>query len=85
LFTLVDREVRYKTKPVIDTVIYRGGDTINAWSFTALTEGMGLGMAPVALIGAAIAAIWAFVGVLLGRAYNKDQTTATQALASSTA
>lgn len=73
LFTLVDREVRYKTKPVIDTVVYRGGDTLNSWAFTGLTEGLGLGMSPVAIIGAVIAGIWAIVGVSLGRVYNKDK------------
>ncbi len=73
LFTLVDREVRYKTKPVIDTVVYRGGDTLNSWAFAGLTEGLGLGMSPVAIIGAVIAAIWAIVGVGLGRVYNKDK------------
>ncbi len=73
LFTLVDREVRYKTKPVIDTVVYRGGDTLNSWAFAGLTEGLGLGMSPVAMIGAVIAAIWAVVGARLGRVYNRDK------------
>ena len=73
LFTLVDRESRYKTKPVIDTVVYRGGDVINGWSFAALTEGLGLGMGPVAFVGAIVAAVWALMGVILGRAYQKDQ------------
>ena len=39
LFTAVDRETRFKAKPVIDIVIYRGGDMLNAWAFTALTQG----------------------------------------------
>ncbi len=76
LFTLVDREVRYKTKPVIDTVVYRGGDTLNSWAFAGLTEGLGLGMSPVAIIGAIIAAIWAFVGFGLGRVYHKEHDAA---------
>jgi AAA family ATP:ADP antiporter len=71
LFTLVDRETRFKTKPVIDTLIYRVGDSLNAWSFTALSEGLGLGMAPLALVGAAVAAVWAVMGVALGRAYGR--------------
>jgi AAA family ATP:ADP antiporter len=75
LFTLVDREVRYKTKPVIDTVVYRGGDTLNSWAFAGLTEGLGLGMSPVAIIGAVIAGIWAITGIALGRVYNKDKKT----------
>jgi AAA family ATP:ADP antiporter len=73
LFTLVDREVRYKTKPVIDTVVYRGGDTLNSWAFAGLTEGLGLSMSIVAVIGAVIAAIWAVTGASLGRVYNKEK------------
>jgi AAA family ATP:ADP antiporter len=71
LFTLVDRETRFKTKPVIDTLVYRIGDSLSAWSFTALSEGLGLGMSPLALVGAGIAAVWAFMGVVLGRAYGR--------------
>ena len=73
LFTAVDREVRFKAKPVIDIVIYRGGDTVNAWAFTGLTQGLGLGMAPVALVGVAIASLWALTGVYLGRRFNAMQ------------
>jgi len=69
LFTAVDREVRFKAKPVIDIVIYRGGDMLNAWAFTALTQGLGLGMASVALFGTGIAALWALTGIYLGRRF----------------
>jgi AAA family ATP:ADP antiporter len=71
LFTAVDREVRFKAKPVIDIVIYRGGDMLNAWAFTALTQGLGLGLGAVALVGAGIAACWAATGIFLGRQFNK--------------
>ena len=70
LFTAVDRETRFKAKPVIDIVIYRGGDMLSAWGFTALTQGLGLGLAAVALVGAGIAALWALTGVYLGRQFN---------------
>lgn len=70
LFTAVSRETRFKAKPVIDIVIYRGGDMLNAWGFTALTQGLGLGMASVAGVGAVIAALWAAVGIYLGRRFN---------------
>lgn len=73
LFTAVDREVRFKAKPVIDIVIYRGGDMLNAWAFTGLTTGLGLGMAPIALIGAGIAGLWMITGVYLGRQFNAMQ------------
>lgn len=71
LFTAVDREVRFKAKPVIDIVIYRGGDMLNAWFFTALTQGLGLGLAAVAVVGAVIAACWAATGIFLGQQFNK--------------
>jgi len=73
LFTAVDRETRFKAKPVIDIVIYRGGDMLNAWAFTALTQGLGLGLAAVAGVGAVIAALWGVVGVYLGRHFQRTQ------------
>jgi AAA family ATP:ADP antiporter len=71
LFTAVDRETRFKAKPVIDIVIYRGGDMLNAWAFTALTQGLGLGLAAVVVVGALIAVLWACTGVYLGREFNR--------------
>ena len=76
LFTAVDREVRFKAKPVIDIVIYRGGDMLNAWAFTALTQGLGLGLGAVAATGAGIAALWAITGIYLGRQF-REMTAAT--------
>lgn len=72
LFTRVDRETRFKAKPVIDIVAYRGGDTIMAWLFTGLTQGLGLGLASVALVGAGIAALWTLVALYLGRWFERD-------------
>ena len=71
LFTAVDRETRFKAKPVLDIVIYRGGDMLNAWAFTALTQGLGLGLSAVAAVGAGIAALWAATGVFLGRRFQQ--------------
>jgi len=70
LFTAVDRETRFKAKQVIDIVVYRGGDMLNAWAFTALTQGLGLSLAAVALVGACIAALWAATGLWLGRRFE---------------
>ncbi|MEH6516403.1 MAG: MFS transporter [Halioglobus sp.] len=71
LFTLVDRESRFKTKPVVDIVAYRGGDVIMGWLFTGLSQGVGLGLAGIAVVGAVIAGLWAWVGLLLGRSYDR--------------
>ena len=72
LFTVVDRETRFKAKPFIDIVVYRGGDMVTAWAFTGLTQGLGLGLGVVAAIGAGIAAIWAALAIYLGRAYHQN-------------
>ena len=71
LFTRVDRETRFKAKPVIDIVAYRGSDMLMAWLFTAFTQGLGLGLAAVAMVGAAIAALWSLVGIYLGRWFER--------------
>lgn len=74
LFTRVDREARFKAKPVIDIVAYRGGDMLMAWFFTGLTQGLGLGLAAVAAVGAGIAALWSIVGIYLGRWFERGET-----------
>ena len=51
LYTTVSREDRFKTKQVIDIVVYRGGDVFSGWVFALLTTSLGLGMGPIALIG----------------------------------
>ena len=73
LFTRVDREARFKAKPVIDIVAYRGGDMLMAWFFTGLTQGLGLGLAAVAAVGAGIAALWTIVGIYLGRWFERGE------------
>ncbi len=67
LFTYVDQETRFKAKPIIDVIVYRGGDVFWGWSFTSLTQIIGLGMAGVAAVGASIAGLWAIVGYYFGR------------------
>ncbi|MDH3860917.1 MAG: MFS transporter, partial [Gammaproteobacteria bacterium] len=76
LFTAVDADTRYKAKPVIDVVVYRGGDMVTAWFYTALTTGLAMGTAGVAAMAAVVAAIWAGAGIFLGRKYDRggDQT-----------
>ena len=74
LFTLVNQETRFKAKPVIDIVAYRGGDMLTAWLFTGLTQGLGLGLAAVAAVGAGIASLWALVGIFLGNWFDRYES-----------
>jgi AAA family ATP:ADP antiporter len=72
LYTLVSREDRFKTKPVIDIVVYRGGDVLAGWAFAGLTAALGLGLGAVAAIGGVIALVWSGVGLYLGRIYDSQ-------------
>lgn len=71
LYTNVSREDRFKTKQVIDIVVYRGGDVFSGWAFALLTASFGLGMGPIALVGVAVAILWAWVGLRLGTVYDR--------------
>jgi ATP:ADP antiporter, AAA family len=66
LYTVVPREDRYKAKNFIDTVVYRAGDQVGAWSF-ALLAAFGLGTSGVAIVAIALSAIWLINGLWLGR------------------
>ena len=81
LFTLVDDETRYKAKPVVDIVVYRGGDMVTAWLHTALRDVFALSLAGVAIIAALIAWAWAMAGIYLGRKYNQAAASEVESIA----
>ena len=56
-FTVLSREDKYKTKNFIDTVVYRLGDQVGAWSST-LVAGVGLGTGSVAWTAVPLALAW---------------------------
>jgi len=66
LFTVLDREDKYKAKNVLDTVVYRLGDQVGSWTYAGLAAA-GLGVVGVALVALPLAAGWIANGVWLGR------------------
>jgi len=66
LFTVVSREDKYKAKNFIDTVVYRAGDQIGAWTSPVLGW-LGLGLTGVSFVAAPIAAVWLVVSLWLGK------------------
>ncbi len=70
LYTVVPREDRYKTKSVIDTVVYRTGDQMGAWS-VALLRALGLAPAHVSLVIIPVAAVWLVNALWLGRRQDR--------------
>ena len=73
LFTVVDREEKYKAKYVIDNVVFRGSDAAAGWVFHAL-RGLGLELATISLITVPVAIVWAVIAALLGRAQESRVT-----------
>jgi AAA family ATP:ADP antiporter len=66
LFTVLPREDRYKSKSVIDTVVYRLGDQAGAWSYT-LVGFLHWGGSALPLLAIPISAIWLINAIWLGR------------------
>lgn len=65
LFTVIPRENKYKAKSFIDTVIYRLGDQVGAWTSGAMGL-MGLSVAGFAFVAVPISAVWVICGLWLG-------------------
>jgi len=73
LFTSVTPSARFKTKPVIDIVVYRGGDVLAGWTYTGLAQGIGLGLGAIAMVAAVLALVWTLIAVFLGVSYDNHQ------------
>lgn len=72
LFVPLGRGEKYKAKNLIDTVVYRLGDQVGAWSSAALAW-LGLGITGIAWTAAPLAAIWLGLSLWLGRRYRALQ------------
>lgn len=70
LFTVVEREEKYKAKYVIDNVVFRGGDAASGWLFHAL-RGLGLELGTISLATVPVALAWLALALGLGRAQEK--------------
>ena len=71
LYTSVDRESKYKAKNVNDTLVYRTSDYVVAKAHDAIVATWAASLSGVALVGAGVAALWALVAFLLGRAHER--------------
>ena len=70
LYTVVAREDRYKAKSFIDTVVYRAGDQVGAWSFTLLSW-LELGPAGIAIAAGLLSSAWLANALWLGRRQDR--------------
>jgi AAA family ATP:ADP antiporter len=70
LFTVVERETKYKSKNFIDTVVYRGSDVTASWLFKGMTTA-GLSLGQLAWVYMPILGIWGIGAWHLGKAYMR--------------
>ncbi|MCW5777134.1 MAG: hypothetical protein KIS87_11915, partial [Phycisphaeraceae bacterium] len=69
LYSRLGPEEKYKSKPFIDTFVYRGGDAVGAWVPKLLAQaGVAVGFVAIPVAGA-----WAVVALALGRMERKAQ------------
>jgi AAA family ATP:ADP antiporter len=69
-FTVVDQETRYKTKNIIDVVVYRLGDLSSAWMQAGM-RALGLGLNATLGVGVVASGVWAISAWTLGRQYEQ--------------
>ncbi len=66
LYTVINREDKYKAKNFIDTFVYRAGDQIGAWS-SKLIGALGLTMVSLSWVAVPLSALWLVIGLWLGK------------------
>ena len=66
LFTVLKREDKYKVKSVTDTLGYRTGDQLGAWSYHGL-QGLGLVLGTISWIAVPVTAGWCVLSIWLAR------------------
>jgi ATP:ADP antiporter, AAA family len=68
LFTVLDRDAKYKSKNFIDTVVFRGGDAASGWLYAGF-KALGLALPGMALAAFPGVVLWLALGIFLGRRY----------------
>lgn len=72
LFTVVDREEKYKAKYLIDGVVFRGGDALFGWLFNLLRSA-GAELAAISAATIPIALGWLVLALTLGKAQGRRE------------
>jgi AAA family ATP:ADP antiporter len=70
LFTVLDREEKYKAKSVIDMVVFRGMDSASSWLFGGM-RGAGMELPAISLAAVPVMGAWLALALWLGRAQER--------------
>src|SRR3984893_643011 len=66
LFTVLRREDKYKVKSITDTLGYRTGDQLGAWSYRGFHD-LGFGLNAISWVAVPVTAVWIALSVWLAR------------------
>lgn len=69
LYTVLSRTDKYKAKNFNDTFVYRAGDQLGAWSYTAIAW-LGLGLSGLAFTMVPVSAVWLLLALWLGKRHR---------------
>jgi len=70
LYTVLPRTDKYKAKNFNDTFVYRVGDQLGAWAYTAIAW-LGLGLSGLAFTMVPLSAVWLLLALWLGGRYRR--------------
>jgi AAA family ATP:ADP antiporter len=84
LFTVVNRQSKYKSKNFIDTVVYRGSDVAASWLFKGLSTA-GLTMGAIVWCYLPVLALWSLAAWKLGRMFEQLRSAANASAAANAA
>jgi AAA family ATP:ADP antiporter len=72
LFTVIDREEKYKAKAFTDTFVYRGGDVLGAQA-EGLLGRLGLGVLALTSVAVPLGVVMGVLGFWLGRVMQRRE------------
>ncbi len=71
LYTVLNREDKYKSKNFIDTFVYRFGDQTGAWGYAGLVL-IGLGLQKIAWVAVGLSILWFGIALWLGHRQEEE-------------
>jgi AAA family ATP:ADP antiporter len=78
LFTSVPREMKYKAKNIIDTLVYRAGDAVSASAHAGMVA-LGATTSGIFVVAAGISALWGWSAAAAARRHESERAAAADA------
>lgn len=70
MYTETSPDEKYKVQNFVDTVVYRGGDAVSGWLFTALSGGAGFASGLIPVVALPMTLLWFWSAMKMGDAHS---------------